>query len=408
MFQKNESVFNILFEAVSEGVIVVDENQTIVASNSAAEEMFGYVKSEILNQHLNILIPEKHHNKHGVHFKSFYESQSSKRKMGINHQLFGTRKNSENFPVEVGLNPFIVENKKYVMSIIVDISERKQAEDKIVDLNTQLESKVSKRTIELNKTVGNLKGEIDKRVKAELELRNALKKEIELNELKTKFLSLLSHEFKTPLSGILNSAVLIGRYTETETQDKRDKHLSTIKNKVQYLDGILNDFLSVERLDSGKVKYKFSHFKLSKVVNEVVYNANMMLKSGQHINYPKNIDDISIYNDEKILDLVLGNLLNNAIKYSPENTSIDFNIVAKKDEFIFEIIDAGIGIPLKDQKHIFERYFRAENALTSQGTGIGLNIIKGHLESLNGTISFESIENKGTKFEVKLPIIIEE
>lgn len=408
MFQKNESVFNILFEAVSEGVIVVDENQTIVASNSAAEEMFGYVKSEILNQHLNILIPEKHHNKHGVHFKSFYESQSSKRKMGINHQLFGTRKNSENFPVEVGLNPFIVENKKYVMSIIVDISERKQAEDKIVDLNTQLESKVSKRTIELNKTVGNLKGEIDKRVKAELELRNALKKEIELNELKTKFLSLVSHEFKTPLSGILNSAVLIGRYTETETQDKRDKHLSTIKNKVQYLDGILNDFLSVERLDSGKVKYKFSHFKLSKVVNEVVYNANMMLKSGQHINYPKNIDDISIYNDEKILDLVLGNLLNNAIKYSPENTSIDFNIVAKKDEFIFEIIDAGIGIPLKDQKHIFERYFRAENALTSQGTGIGLNIIKGHLESLNGTISFESIENKGTKFEVKLPIIIEE
>jgi len=408
LFQKNESVFNILFEAVSEGVIVVDENQTIVASNSAAEEMFGYVKSEILNQHLNILIPEKHHNKHGVHFKSFYESQSSKRKMGINHQLFGTRKNSENFPVEVGLNPFIVENKKYVMSIIVDISERKQAEDKIVDLNTQLESKVSKRTIELNKTVGNLKGEIDKRVKAELELRNALKKEIELNELKTKFLSLVSHEFKTPLSGILNSAVLIGRYTETETQDKRDKHLSTIKNKVQYLDGILNDFLSVERLDSGKVKYKFSHFKLSKVVNEVVYNANMMLKSGQHINYPKNIDDISIYNDEKILDLVLGNLLNNAIKYSPENTSIDFNIVAKKDEFIFEIIDAGIGIPLKDQKHIFERYFRAENALTSQGTGIGLNIIKGHLESLNGTISFESIENKGTKFEVKLPIIIEE
>jgi len=137
LFQKNESVFNILFEAVSEGVIVVDENQTIVASNSAAEEMFGYVKSEILNQHLNILIPEKHHNKHGVHFKSFYESQSSKRKMGINHQLFGTRKNSENFPVEVGLNPFIVENKKYVMSIIVDISERKQAEDKIVDLNTQ-------------------------------------------------------------------------------------------------------------------------------------------------------------------------------------------------------------------------------------------------------------------------------
>lgn len=408
LFQENEFAFNILFEAVSEGVIVVDENQTIVATNSAAEDMFGYEKSDILQQHLNILIPAKHHAVHGEHFDSFYSSKSSKRQMGVNRQLFGARKNGVQFPVEVGLNPFQINNKTFVMSIIIDITLRKDAENKIVELNSLLEAKVSKRTEELNKTVANLKGEINKRVKAELELRNALKKEKELNELKTKFLSLVSHEFKTPLSGILNSAVLIGRYTQTETQDKRDKHLQTIKNKVQYLDGILNDFLSVERLESGKVKYKYSHFKLSKVVNEVVYNANMMLKSGQHINYPKNIDEISIYNDEKILDLVLGNLLNNAIKYSPENSSIDFNIISNSAGLIFEIKDKGIGIPKKDQKHIFERYFRAENALTNQGTGIGLNIIKGHLESLNGKITFISEENEGTTFIVKLPIIIEE
>lgn len=408
LFQKDDFVFNILFEAVSEGVVVVDENQTIVATNSAAEDIFGYYKNEIVDQHLNILIPIKHHQAHGGHFNSFYASKASKRQMGKNRLLFGVKKNGDNFPVEVGLNPFSIEGKTYIMSIIIDITERKKTEDKIIELNTELENKVSTRTIELNKTVANLKSEIDKRVKAELELRNALKKEKELNELKTKFLSLVSHEFKTPLSGILNSAVLIGRYTNTETQDKREKHLQTIKNKVQYLDGILNDFLSVERLDSGKVKYKFSHFKLSKVVNEVVYNANMMLKSGQHINYPKNIDDISIYQDEKILDLVLGNLLNNAIKYSPENTNIDFNITANDNGFVFKIKDNGIGIPVKDQKHIFERYFRAENALTNQGTGIGLNIIKGHLESLNGTISFESVEDEGTTFIVKLPIIEEE
>jgi hypothetical protein len=408
LFQEDEFIFNILFEAVSEGVVVVDENQTIVATNSAAEEMFGYEKNEIVNHHLNILIPTKHHHVHGDHFNAFYASKESKRQMGKNRLLFGVKKNGNNFPVEVGLNPFKVQDKTYVMSIIIDITERKNAEDKIIELNTQLENKVSKRTNELHKTVTSLKSEIDKRVRAELELRNALKKEKELNELKTKFLSLVSHEFKTPLSGILNSAVLIGRYLTTETQDKRDKHLQTIKNKVQYLDGILNDFLSVERLESGKVKYKFSHFKLSKVVNEVIYNANMMLKNGQHINYPKNIDDISIYNDEKILDLVLGNLLNNAIKYSPENTIIDFNITSNIDGLVFEIKDSGIGIPLKDQKHIFERYFRAENALTNQGTGIGLNIIKGHLESLNGSILFQSIEDEGTTFIVKLPIIIEE
>lgn len=406
LFHENEFVFNVLFEAVSEGVVVVDENQTIVATNFAAEQMFGYAKKELQNQPLNILIPSSYHAAHGDHFKKFYK-ESSARKMGQNKELFGANKNGNKFPVEVGLNPFQIKEKTFVMSIIIDISIRKASDAKILELNALLESKISTRTTELNKTVANLKEEIEKRVKAESKLRNALKKEKELNELKTKFLSLVSHEFKTPLSGVLNAAILAGKYTTTDTQDKRDKHLLTIKNKVHYLDGILNDFLSVERLDSGKVRYIFSNFKLSKVVNEVIYNANMVLKSGQHINYPSNIDDINIYQDEKIVEVILSNLLHNAIKYSSENTKIDFKITTNSKGFIFEIKDQGIGIPYADQKHIFERYFRAENALTNQGTGIGLNIVKGHLESLGGTIRFISKKNEGATFIVKLPLIKE-
>ncbi|MBL4724853.1 MAG: PAS domain S-box protein [Lutibacter sp.] len=406
MFHENEFVFNVLFEAVSEGVIVVDENQTIVASNSAAERMFGYVKDQLSNQHLNILIPHNYHGAHGGHFNSFYK-QSSARQMGQNKTLYGAHKKGIKFPVEVGLNPFTISDKKYVMSIVIDITERKSSENKIIELNAKLEDKISERTTELNNTVLNLKKEINKRIKAESNLRKALKKEIELNELKTKFLSLVSHEFKTPLSGILNAAILVGKYKNTEMQEKREKHLLTIKNKVQYLNGILNDFLSVERLESGKVKYKLNNFKLSKVVNEVIYNANMMLKSGQRINYPLDIDDINIYQDEKILELVLSNLINNAVKYSSENSIIDFKINRNSTEFTFEIEDQGIGIPFEDQKHIFERYFRAENALTNQGTGIGLNIVKGHLESLGGSISFKSVKDEGTTFIVKLPILEE-
>jgi len=409
LFHENEFVFNVLFEAVSEGVVVVDENQTIVATNVAAEQMFEYSKDELITQHLNILIPPNHHlahSSHGGHYDTFYK-QSSARQMGENKELFGVRKKGNKFPVEVGLNPFEINNKRYVMSIIIDITNRKKSEAKIIELNKLLEAKVSDRTVELHKTVINLKKEIEKRVKAESKLVKALKKEKELNELKTKFLSLVSHEFKTPLSGVLNAAVLIGKYTKSEMQEKRDKHLLTIKNKVYYLNGILNDFLSIERLESGKVKYKLTNFKLSKVVNEVIYNANMMLKSGQRINYPLNIDDLNIYQDEKIVELVLSNLLNNAIKYSPENTTIDFKIKFKSNEFIFEIKDEGIGIPSEDQKHIFERYFRAENALTNEGTGIGLNIVKGHLESLGGSIDFISVKDKGTTFIVKLPLIKE-
>ena len=403
-FHENEFFFNVLFEAVSEGVIVVNENQTIVASNLAAEQMFGYSKNELQNQPLDILIPTNYRAGHGAHFNAFYK-KSSTRQMGSNRDLFGSHSNGSDFPVEVGLNPFTIGDKKYVMSIIINITARKEYEAKILELNALLEGKVSKRTTELNNTVANLKHEIEKRVKAESKLRKALKKEKELNELKTKFLSLVSHEFKTPLSGMLNAAVLVGKYKKTEMQEKREKHLLTIKNKVHYLDGILNDFLSVERLESGKVNYKFSNFKLSKVVNEVIYNANLMLKSGQHIIYPKNIDSLDLYQDEKILELILSNILNNAIKYSPENTKIDFKINPGSTNIIFEITDQGIDIPPKDQKYIFNRYFRAENALTNQGTGIGLNIVKSHLESLGGTIKFKSIHNEGTTFIVELPLI---
>jgi PAS domain S-box-containing protein len=395
-----------LFEAVAEGIVVVDENQTIIITNSTAEKMFGYQKDELNKKPLGVLIPQNYHKNHDSHFKNYYK-KSSQRQMGQNRDLFGVHKNGAKIPVEVGLNPFEFGNKKYVMAMIVDITIRKEAEQKIKNLNTDLEQKIEIRTDELNKTVGSLKEEIKKRNKAESKLKKALKKEIELNELKTKFLSLVSHEFKTPLSGILNAAILIGKYSKTEMQPNREKHLATIKNKVDYLNRILTEFLSIERLDSGKVNYKFSNFKLSKVVNEVIYNANLLLKEGQRINYPINIDAIDLYHDEKILEIMMSNLLHNAIKYSSENSAIDIEIKIKDNWLILKIKDEGIGIPVEEQNHIFERYFRAENVLTLQGTGIGLNIVKGHVDKFGGDISFISAKNLGTTFTVKLPLIKE-
>jgi len=406
LFYENEYVFNVLFEAVAEGVVVVDENQTIVITNTAAEKMFGYSKKELIQKPLSILIPQNFHNTHTSHFKKYYQNPSQKQ-MGQNRNLYGAHKNGKKIPVEVGLNPFEFNNKKYVMSMIVDITIRKEAEQKIVNLNLELEQKIDIRTNELHNTVGNLKEEIKKRTRAETKLKKALKKEKELNELKTKFLSLVSHEFKTPLSGILNAAILIGKYTKTEMQPNREKHLFTIKNKVDYLNRILTEFLSIERLDSGKVNYKLSHFKLSKVVNEVIYNANLLLKGGQRIIYPKNIDEIDLYHDEKIIEIIMSNLLHNAIKYSSENSVTEIEIKLKNDWLTIQVKDEGIGIPVEEQNHIFERYFRAENVLTLEGTGIGLNIVKGHVEKFGGDISFQSAKNIGTTFTVKLPLIIE-
>ena len=399
---KKGNIFKILSEAISEGIVIVNENQEIVTSNEAADRMFGYEAKELLGENINLLIPREYRHSHTEQVEEYLE-KSDPRQMGHGRDLYGRRKDGSVFPVEAGLNPFEIYGSKYVMALVTDITVRKTQEKEIIELNLHLEQKVEARTKELKQTIKELKEEVSKRKEAEYKIMESLRKERELNELKTKFLSLVSHEFKTPLSGILTSATLVGKYTETEHQEKREKRLRTIQNKVKYLNNILNDFLSIERLESGKATYKFDVFPLSKVVNEVIYNANMLLKDGQRINYPQNIDDILVNFDEKILELSLTNLINNAIKYSPAHTVIDVVVIPQKDSLSIKIIDEGMGIPEKEQKYIFNRYFRAENALLDQGTGIGLNIVKSHLESLDGTITFESEQSKGSTFTITFP-----
>ncbi|APZ45468.1 PAS domain-containing sensor histidine kinase [Polaribacter reichenbachii] len=409
MFKKDQDIFNILLGSVSEGVIIVDEHQNIVEANESAIKMFGYNNDELIKKPLNILIPQNYHANHGSHFKGFMKDKK-KRRMGQGRDIFGAKKDGSIFPLEAGLNPFNIYGQNYVMALIIDITFRKEQEKKIIALNTKLENEVEQRTEELKAAIEELKSlnlelgnENQKRKNAEEEIKSALKKEQELNELKTKFLSLVSHEFKTPLSGILTSTMLLGKYKLSEQQKNRDKHLKTITDKVHYLNNILNDFLSVEKLERGQIHYNPTTFKLSKVLDEVVYNANILLKDGQKINYPVNINNYFLHQDEKIIELALSNLVNNAIKYSSENTIIDLNVYQNETETTFTVNDNGIGIPKNDQKNIFNRYFRAENALLSQGTGIGLNIVKTHIENLNGTISFKSTENIGTTFTIIIP-----
>ena len=497
-FFKNSSnnVFETIFESVSEGILVVDKEQIIVATNNSANEIFGYNNDELLGSPLNRLIPPDYHRDHGGHFKKFI-GKSDKRQMGSGLDLYGIRKDGNQFPLEVGLSPLKVNESKYVMALVIDITERKKAEQELshwatifdeslneiyifdaetlvfLDVNrgalknigynlkelkeiTPLDIKPEFTEVKFRKLLSPLRkgthekiqfetihqrkdgntypvevhiqlsklGDTDvfvainlditerKNYTANLEktvkertqqLTEALLKEKDLNKLKTKFLSLVSHEFKTPLSGILTSATLAGKYTEKEQQEKREKHLKTIQNKVKYLNNIINDFLSIERLESGKASYKYSSFPLSKVVNEVIYDSNMLLKDRQRINYPQGIDDIVIEFDEKILELVLTNIVNNAIKYSPEGAVIDIVVKQKKKRLTIRIKDQGMGIPKSEQKFVFNRYFRAENVLLIQGTGIGLNIVKSHLENLGGTITFTSVEGQGSSFVINIP-----
>jgi len=402
MFKKEKDVFNISFGDVSVGIVILDAQQHIIETNESIVRMFGYKTKELHQLHLQVLFSDDYKIQLENQLKGFLNQRLQKQKER-NLTIYGAHKSKSMFPVEVSLNIFKLCDKEYIMALVTDISARKEQEVKLSNLNAEFEQKILLRTKELNETISQLEHENMLRVDAEKDTNIAFRKERELNKLKTNFLSLVSHEFKTPLSGILTSTILLRKYNLAEQQEKRDKHIQTITDKVQYLNNILNDFLSLEKLETGNVNYNLSTFELGKVMKEVVSNANILLKKGQTINYPDHIDEISLLQDEKIIELTLSNLIHNAIKYSSENSVIAIKVSQDLDITTLEIIDDGIGIPKIDQKNIFNRYFRAENALLTEGTGIGLNISKTHIENLGGSINFESEENKGTTFTISIP-----
>ena len=402
MFKKEKDVFNISFGDVSVGIVILDTQQHIIETNESIVRMFGYKTKELHQLHLQVLFSDDYKIQLENQLKGFL-NQGLQKKKERNLTIYGAHKSKSMFPVEVSLNIFKLCDKEYIMALVTDISARKEQEVKLSNLNAEFEQKILLRTKELNETISQLEHENMLRVDAEKDTNIAFRKERELNKLKTNFLSLVSHEFKTPLSGILTSTILLRKYNLAEQQEKRDKHIQTITDKVQYLNNILNDFLSLEKLETGNVNYNLSTFELGKVMKEVVSNANILLKKGQTINYPDHIDEISLLQDEKIIELTLSNLIHNAIKYSSENSVIAIKVSQDHEITTLEIIDDGIGIPKIDQKNIFNRYFRAENALLTEGTGIGLNISKTHIENLGGSINFESEENKGTTFTISIP-----
>ncbi|HMQ48117.1 MAG TPA: PAS domain S-box protein [Saprospiraceae bacterium] len=304
----------------------------------------------------------------------------------------------------------------------IDITAQRDAEKRIVKMNAGLEKKVEERTDELAKAVNQLlqtnqqlKHEIKERKGAEASLRKnesqllaALEKEKELNQLKSRFVSMASHEFRTPLSTILSSADLIEAYAKEEHQEKRVRHTTRIKSSVANLIGILNDFLSLSKLEEGKLQPQLAEFSPAELCNEIMEEIQGLLKNGQHIHLQRPSETVRLHMDRRIMKNICLNLLSNAIKYSEANQLIlwEFNVDAKQIEIV--IADKGIGIPETEQQHLFTRFFRAHNVENIQGTGLGLNIVKRYVDMLNGTIRFESRLGEGSTFWVNLPIYREE
>lgn len=398
-----------LFENATEGIILTNGAGEIIMVNPAIERMFGYTRNELKGQPIEVLIPDKYKPHHHQLRDGFYHKPSN-RVMGQGRDLNGRKKDGTDMPVEVSLSHYRRDDELFVIAFLVDITQRKEIElsmlkqkaelekitDKIRQLNADLEVKVEERTLILKEALQKLE-------ESQQELSEALDKERQLNEIKSRFVSMASHEFRTPLTTVLSSASLLSKYTTAADQEKREKHIQRIKNSVNNLNDILEDFLSLGKLNEGRVDKKVEKLNLKEILSDTLEEMKAMLKKGQHfeLDCDGNCDALT---DKKLFRNILINLVSNAIKFSDEGKTIIITGKAEGDKATVSVADQGIGISKEDQEHLFSSFFRAANATNIQGTGLGLHIVKRYVDLLEGEVILQSELNKGTTVTFTIPV----
>jgi PAS domain S-box-containing protein len=383
-----------LFQHATEGILVVNQQGDIVRFNPSAEKLFGYASAELIGKKIEILIPQRFAHNHTSH-RDQYANNPHSRPMGLGMELWGLKKDGSEFPLEISLSPFESPEGRYIMAFIMDITIRKQAEEKQKNYSVELERQVKNRTLILEEAIQELE-------KTKKELHMALQKEKELNELKSRFVSMASHEFRTPLTTMMSSLSLVTRYGENNDKDNQLKHVGKIKNSINNLTDILNDFLSVSKLEEGKVENLPEPLDIKLFMGEIISDMQSMAAAEQLI-VQHHVGKSQVNVDRKLLKNILFNLISNAIKFSPADATIDLHILVNNSTVRIDVSDRGIGISKEDQKHLFERFFRGQNATHIQGTGLGLNIVARYAELMNASLDFVTEENKGTTFTIIIP-----
>lgn len=418
LYSTNAQTLNAIIKTATDGIIIINHVGIIESVNPAAAILFGYAANEMIGKNVSLLAASPHKKKHDSYLKN-YLATGIKKIIGIGREVNGQKKDGTLFPLRLSLSEVKLENRIIFTGILHDLTKEKAQEEKVNKLNQALEKRVEERTQELEKVVNRLLGtnqdlkyEIQERktaernlIEKEQEITSALLKERELNELKSRFVTMASHEFRTPLSAILTSAELIENYASAEQQTKRLRNVNRIKNAVLHLTSVLNEFLSLGKLEERSVTPQPIDFIFDDFVLSLKEELRSILKKGQAINYQGLGEQQTIFLDKAFLKHALINLLSNAIKYSKEGQTIFFAASIKDEKLILSIKDEGIGIPKEDQIHLFSRFFRAHNVENIPGTGLGLNIVQKYVDLMGGEITFRSTLGKGTNFIIHIPLI---
>jgi len=245
--------------------------------------------------------------------------------------------------------------------------------------------------------------DITERKRAEADIRNALAKEKELGELKSRFVTMASHEFRTPLTTILSSTELLEHYSHKWNEEKKAVHLQRIQSAVNHMTWLLNDVLLIGKAEAGKLEFKPVPLNLTHFCSDLI--EGIQISTSSHtLNFRTQEQHLEAVMDEKLLRHILSNLLSNAIKYSPQGGTVYFDLACSQGQVLFQVRDEGIGIPAADQAKLFDSFHRASNVGTIPGTGLGLAIVKNSVDLHGGTIAVNSGVGVGTTFIVSLPL----
>jgi PAS domain S-box-containing protein len=393
---ENAALLKAIIDNAIDGIITINERGIVESINPAACKLFLCKQEEVVGKNISILMPPPDRDQHDEYITR-YQRTREPHIIGMGREVTGLRKDGTTFPFRLGVSEVPFADRKIFAGFIHDLSREKEAEEQLRDYAAHLEELVESRTSSLKETVMALQ-------QAKEEVSSSLVKEKELGQLKSRFVSMASHEFRTPLSAVQLSASLIEKYAQPYDNENIRKHVTKIKGSVGILTSILNDFLSLEKLEAGKVDVSCTPFDLVKFSEEITEELQLVAKQNQSIIYQHTGTSSFVSLDQNLLRHCVTNLIANAIKYSGENTFIEFNTEIGPKECVITVRDNGIGIPEADQKHLFEAFFRAHNTGNIPGTGLGLNIVARYAGLMDGRIGFKSNVNQGTLFTITFPL----
>ncbi|MES2263294.1 MAG: PAS domain S-box protein [Pseudomonadota bacterium] len=365
-----EARFGGVLESTPDAIIMANASGRVVLANSQAVALFGYRPGELRGKSLECLMPRRFRDAHVGHRDAYFHGPQS-RPMGAGRDLYGLRKDGEEFPVEISLSPISTEEGTLIMSAIRDISERKRIEQALQEKNVEL---------------------------------------AKANRAKDRFLANMSHELRTPLNAIIGFSGTMLMKLPGPLNGEQEKQLRTIQSSARHLLSLINDLLDLTKIVSGKVELKMEALPCRQLIAELLPIFEPQARGkGLLLDFTAPPDELTVRCDRRALQQILVKLVNNAIKFTDQG---GVRIALGQSELdgqacaLVSVSDTGVGIAQDSQDMLFRAFTQLDEGPTRQfeGTGLGLHLSQKLAALLNGRIMFESRYGEGSVFTLAVPL----